>query len=802
MKISLNWIKDYIPGLEFESLNSLTNKMIATGLDIESVEDEGSRFNNFVVGEVLDKQKHPNADKLSLCKVDTGDGIVNIVCGAPNVDKGQKVCVAKVGAVIPNGEFEIKKSKIRGEVSEGMICSGKELNLSDDHDGILVLQTEVKNGTPFADIMNLNDVVFDIGITPNRGDLFSHFGVAREIAAIFNKKIELPNIEFYENGEDTNELINISIENTDLCKRFTGRVIKNVKIGESPEWLKKRLISIGLRPRNNIVDITNFVMMETGQPLHAFDYDKIRGKRIIVKTAVDGDKFTTLDSKERKLNSESLMICDGEGYSGIAGVMGGEYSEITDSTKNIFLESAYFDPVSIRKNSKRLGLQTDASQRFERGVDIEIVKYASQRASKLISEIAGGEISKGLYDVFPEKFSQIETGVRISKANELIGIELKKDDIINLLEKIEINFSVESEGKLNFKIPEFRREDISREADLIEEIARLYGYDNIPAKHNFNVNTENSSLIDEKSYRLMKFISEYFEGRGFNQILTSPLSEGKEISISKSTDKPIRLENSVSAEMNTLRSGLLPGMLGVIRNNFNNNGKSISLKLFEAGNVFAHSESKFTEEQKLILAISGKNDESVLFGGDKYFDIFDMKGEAEMFLSKLNLDKLGLFYYYDNDISRNRIDISLNKNNIGFIYKADSKLKKEFEIDSEVYIAEFCLNKILEYSFRTILYKEISKFPKVKRDLAVIVKSETPFKEVSGQILHSGKGLLEKLELFDIYTGDKIEKGYKSLAFSMEFSSEEKTLTDKEISFTMDKIITDLKKKLNAEIRS
>lgn len=803
MKISLNWIKEYIPGLEFDSLNSLIDKMIAIGLDIESVENEGGKFNNFVVGEVLDKQKHPNADKLSLCKVDTGEGIVDIVCGAPNVEKGQKVCVAKVGAVVPNGEFEIKRSKIRGEVSEGMICSGKELNLSDDHDGILVLQTEAKNGTPFADVMNLNDVVFDIGITPNRGDLFSHFGVAREIAAIFDKKIKLPETEFAENGDDTKDLINISIENTDLCKRFTGRVIKNVNIGESPEWLKKRLISIGLRPRNNIVDITNFVMMETGQPLHAFDYDKIRGKKIIVKTADEGDKFTTLDSKERILNKESLMICDADGYSGIAGVMGGEYSEITDSTKNIFIESAYFDPVSIRKNSKQLGLQTDASQRFERGVDIDNVKYASNRAAKLISEIAGGEISKGLYDVYPEKFNQIETNVRITKVNEKIGIELKKDDIINLLEKIDIKFSGGSDGKLNFIIPEFRREDISREVDLTEEIARMYGYDNIPAGYNFNVNTENSSQIDEKGYRLMKFISEYFVGRGFNQILTSPLSESKlDSNNAGNNEKPIKLENSVSAEMNTLRSGLLPGMMGVIRNNFNNNGKNISLKLFEAGTVFSHSEKRFKEEQKLILAMSGKNDESALYGGERNFDIFDMKGEAEMFLSKLNLDKLGLFYYYDNDISRYRIDISLNKNNIGFIYKADSRHKKEFEIDSDVYIAEFCLNKISEYSFKTVLYKDISKFPKVKRDLAVIIKNETPYRDVSDQILQSGKGLLDKLELFDIYSGDKIEEGNKSLAFSLEFSSNEQTLTDKEISLIMDKIITDLKRKLNAEIRS
>ncbi|MBS1517352.1 MAG: phenylalanine--tRNA ligase subunit beta [Bacteroidetes bacterium] len=803
MKISLNWIKDYIPGIETGQTDSLIQKMIETGLDIESVEDESIRFRNFVIGEVIEKQKHPNADKLSLCRVDTGDGIKSIVCGAPNVDQGQKVCVAKIGAVIPNGEFEIKKSKIRGEVSEGMICSGKELNLSDDHDGIMVLDTDLKNGTPFAELMKLDDVVFDIGITPNRGDLFSHFGVAREIAAVFDKKIKIPENKFEESSEETEKLITIEIKNKDLCKRFTGRVIKNVKIGESPEWLKKRLVSIGLRPRNNIVDITNFVMMETGQPLHAFDYDRIRGKKIIVKTASEGDNFITLDSKERKLGKDSLMICDAEGYSGIAGIMGGEFSEITDSTKNVFLEVAYFDPVSIRKNSKRLGLQTDASQRFERGVDIDTVKYASERATALIKELAGGEVSAGLYDVYPEKFIQPEAGVRVSKANGLIGTNLTKEEIISLLEKIEINFKEESEGKLIFRIPEFRRHDISREADLIEEIARLYGYHNIPADNSFRVNTGNASAIDESSHRLLKFISGYFVGRGFNQILTSPLTDGTKNS--EDHDNPgesIKLINSVSAEMNTLRSGLLNGMLGVIRNNYNNNGKGISLKLFETGNVYSHSENGFSEEPKLILALSGKSDEAELYGGGREFDIYDLKGEVEMFMSKLNLDKLGLFYYYDKDITRFRIDISLNKDNIGFIYKADSRLKKEFEIDSDVYIAEFCLNKIFENSFKTVLYKEISKFPKVKRDLAVVVKKEVPYSEVNSLILRSGKGLLEKLELFDIYTGEKIGPENKSLAFNMEFSSQERTLTDSDIAAAMDKIIGDLKSKLDASIRS
>ncbi|HRI86524.1 MAG TPA: phenylalanine--tRNA ligase subunit beta, partial [Ignavibacteria bacterium] len=715
MKISLNWIKEYIPGFQYKSIESLTEKMIAIGLDIESVEDERVKFKNIVIGEVLEKDKHPNADKLSVCKVDSGDGILNIVCGAPNVDKGQKVCVAKIGAVIPDGGFEIKRSRIRGEISEGMICSAKELNLSDNHDGIMVLQTDAINGTPFAEKYGMNDVVFDIGITPNRGDLFSHFGIAREIAAIFGKKIKFPETEFEESSYKTDELISIDIDNTDLCKRFTGRVIKDVIIKESPEWLKKRLIAVGLRPRNNIVDITNFVMMETGQPLHAFDYDKIRGKKIIVRTANEGDSFITLDSKERKLNSASLMICDGEGYSGIAGVMGGEYSEITEETKNVFLESAYFDPVSIRKNSKRLGLQTDASQRFERGVDIDIVKYASERASALISEIAEGKISSGLYDLYPEKFPVSEAGVRVSKAGELLGITLSKEQIIDLLGKVEINFLREENEIIYFQIPEFRRQDVFREADLIEEIARLYGYDNIPSKYIFNVNTENSSLIDDKDHKVMRSISEYLTGRGFNQILTSPMTDGNSVRPDIPGILPgVRIENTVSAEMNTLRTSLLPGMLGVIKSNFNNCGKDISLKFFETGKVYHDAGSEFAEETKLLIAVSGKRDIPAIYGNDEEFNFFDIKGEAEMLLLNLNIDRSELNYQYNKSIDIIRIDISLNNNNIAAIYKADNRLKKEFEIDSDVFIAEFCLNNIFKNSHRKILYKEISKFPKVK----------------------------------------------------------------------------------------
>ena len=378
MKISLNWLLKYIPDLKINSIDEFLKRIIETGFDIESVESQREIFSNIVTGLVKEKLKHPDADKLSLCKVSDGEKEYSVVCGAPNVAAGQIICFAKIGAVIPNGGFEIKKTKIRGAISEGMICSEKELNISENHSGILVLDEKTSPGMEFADYLGANDYFIEIGITPNRGDLLSHFGIAREVASAFNLKFVKPEVLLRETDIETKELISIEIHNKEHCKRFSGRVIRGVKVEESPLWLKERLNSVGLRPRNNIVDITNFVLMETGQPLHAFDYDMITGKKIVVKSAEENDKFITLDSKERILNKNSLMICDAEKYSSIAGIMGGEHSEITDKTINIFLESAYFDPVCIRKNSKKLTLSTDASQRFERGVDIDNVIYASK----------------------------------------------------------------------------------------------------------------------------------------------------------------------------------------------------------------------------------------------------------------------------------------------------------------------------------------------------------------------------------------------------------------------------------------
>lgn len=801
MIISLNWLKDYLPGIQIDSIESFTEKLIDFGFDVESITSESDVFNGFVVGEVLTKEKHPNADKLSICTVDTGSGVLNIVCGAPNVDKGQKVCIAKVGTIIPNGGFEIKKSKIRGEISEGMICSESELNLSENHDGIMVLKSDAINGTPFAEYSGLNDIVIEIGLTPNRGDLLSHYGVAREVAGIYGVKPKVPEIVLNESEARTSDLIDIRIESNEFCKRFTGRVISNVKISESPEWLKKRISSVGLRPRNNIVDITNFVMLETGQPLHAFDYDKIRGKKIVVKTAKEGDKFTTLDSKERTLSSDSLMVCDGEGYSAIAGVMGGELSEITDSTRNVFLESAYFDPVNIRRNSKRLGLMTDASHRFERGVDIDMVKFASLRASSLMQEIAGGEVSNEILDIYPKPFELLVVEMRLSRANSLLGLEFSAEEVIKLLGSIGIEHIESSNGALMFRIPESRRADIQREPDLIEEVARLYGYSKIESQFDFRTSLIKSRNPEsEKLSALKKQITEHLVGRGFNEIISTPLidirdSEGTNINA-------VKLENSMTAELNAMRTDLSKGLMKIISYNFNNLGKDISLKLFETGKVFADKGSLIEERECLIIGLSGRNDGKIFYEAERQFDLSDIKGEVEMLLSKLNLENFGLFYYNDNQFGGIRIDVGLDDNLLCNIYKADNNILKRFDIESDVYYCQFFLDEIAKSIKPKSNYKRITRFPSVKRDIALVVDMQTSYETLENVLRSSGSKILRSFELIDVYEGEQVGSSKKSITFSLEFASDEKTLTDAETNDALKKIIRDLQNEAGANLRS
>ncbi len=809
MKISLNHIKSLVPGLDTGNITALFSRIVDIGLDIESIEYEGDKFKNFIIGEVISAEKHTNADNLIKCKVNIGERELDIVCGAPNVKAGQKVCVAKIGAVIPKGGFEIKKTKIRGELSEGMICAEDELGLSENHSGIMILAGSASVGTDFASYAGFDDYIIEIGVTPNRGDLFSQIGIAREIAAANGLKIKFPDTPIIESVERSDDYAVVEIAAGNYCKRFTGRIVKDVEIKESPDWLKKALTSLGLRPRNNIVDITNFVMMETGQPLHAFDYDKIRGKKIIVRTADEGDKFTTLDSKERLLNSESLMICDGEGYSAIAGIMGGERSEISDTTKNVFIESAFFDAVCIRKNSKLLGMLTDASQRFERGVDISRTNYASDRAASLMQSLAGGKVLKGIIDVYPEPFTELLVGLRRERAEKIIGIELSDEKIISLLSGIEIEFTEKKGGIMTFRVPEFRRNDISREIDLIEEIARLYGYINIESRNDFSLDM--SSHIDfGDDYR--NFISgtrEYFIGRGFNEIIT--FSQQSDKIVRQFNENPAVIANPNSVEMNAMRTNLLYGMLTTIKNNQNNSGRDVSLKLFEIGKIFSGDGEIFKEENSLCFVYAGQvqfridklADLYAYNENDKYYNFFDTKGELIMYLSKLKLENYEFIYYNGNN---GFIDISLSneigKDIIGRIYSVKRALLDSLDIETSVHSVEIYMDRLAKYIKKDVKFAEISRFPAVKRDIAVVAERSVHYSNMYDVIRFAGGSMLKDIKLFDVYMDEKLGDNKRSITFTLEFSSNEKTLTDDEVNKQVEKIIKALNNKLGAVLRN
>lgn len=684
MKISLNWLRDYI-NIDLP-VNELVKGLIDLGIEVESVEDQSAVLKNIVIGKVIERAKHPNADKLSVCKVDAGTGeILNIVCGAPNVDSGQTVCVALVGAIVPNGGFEIKKAKLRGEPSEGMICSAKELNLGDDHSGIMVLNTELPVGTPFAEYLKANDVILEIGITPNRGDLLSHIGVARELGALTGSELKLPAAEVNESGSELKDAIAVDIEDPKGCLRYCGSMVKNVKVMQSPEWLQQRLIAVGLRPINNIVDVTNYVMMECGQPLHAFDYDKIAGKKIIVKKAGNTTKFTTLDSKERKLREDILMICDAEKPVALAGIMGGENSEISDSTTNIFIESAYFDPVLTRLSSKFLGLQSDSSYRFERGVDIERTKWACKRAANLIAELGGGVIADGVLDVYPQKLEPLNVKMRAKHLNRIAGVDYSIEDAAGLLGKIGIRKIEGSEAEAVFEIPQARREDLQREIDLVEEVIRLDGYEKITVPEYSEIYHDTRDFSG-KEYDAISGIKKFLTGRGFKEIISNTLVDEN---LQKKFDvEYVSLLNPSNDLMGVLRSNLYIGLFDVLKVNFENSNNS--LKLFEVGDTFSYDqEGKITENRNIMLVMAGEADLNAVDVKLRNYDIYDMIGEAEGLFEKLRVVNLKKFDYYShNSVLESVIEYKTKNNTVARITGFSKKFLQSLNIERPVFVCE------------------------------------------------------------------------------------------------------------------
>jgi phenylalanyl-tRNA synthetase beta chain len=778
------------------------------GLEVESFEDFAKKYEHFVVGEVLEKVKHPKADRLSLCKVNVGSVVYDIVCGAPNVAAGQKVCVATIGAVIPHDQhdpdgkpFVITKAKIRGIESNGMLCSVRELGLGDDASGILVLDATAKPGTPLAEFLGMNDVVYEVGITPNRGDCLSHIGVAREVGVIADKKITMPVVEFKESATPTSQVAAVEILDAERCPRYSARVLRNVKIAPSPKWLQDRLTAVGIRSINNVVDVTNLVLMETGHPLHAFDLDNLAGHKIIVKTASEGQKFITLDSKERILKSDTLMICDGERPVAIGGVMGGENTEISNTTMNVLLEGAYFDPANIRRTSKYLGLSTEAAYRFERGADVNMTVFAVNRAAQLIQELAGAEILKDVIDVYPVKRKPATIAVRVARVNAVIGISLSVSQISSLLEKIELKADTTSQNELLVTIPSFRN-DIIEEIDVIEEVARVFGYNNIETKTHASIDFTQTIRTD----RFQNELREYLIGAGFHEILSISLQEERVAFLGGV--QPIKVLNPVSAEMEALRTSLIPGALRIAKHNLNHGVKD--LRLFEIGNVFSFQDTgnplkleNYLEEERLLVVLSGSY-QTVSYGqAVRKTDLLDIKGEVSALLSKFNLDNYR-FIYYDNPktLTDPRIDIEINGTYGGFFGKVQKHIAHALDLDEEVFVCELSVSVIRDAWVRERKFSPLPKFPVVTRDLAFTVDVATPQQLIEDVIREVGRPLLQSVVLFDMYIGQQTGDSKKSVAYAMEFQAADHTLIDEEVDTAVKKIVEAVQQRCGGVVRS
>jgi phenylalanyl-tRNA synthetase beta chain len=811
MKISLEWLRKYV-AIKIP-VKELADRLTMSGLEVESVEDLSAKYEKFVVGQVIDVKKHPSADKLTLCTVDIGKQDLDIVCGAPNVAVGQKVPVGLVGALVPRGQhdpdgkpFVLERMKIRGIESNGMICSEFELGLGEDAEGILILDESVVVGTPLAEYLGSTQTVLEIGLTPNRPDCMSHLGVAREVAALLGAKLARPVTRLKESQDRTNTHASVRVENAADCPRYTARVVRGVKVAPSPSWLQEALKSVALRPVNNVVDVTNFVMMELGHPLHPFDYDKLAERTIVVRRASEGESFTTLDGKQRNLRADTLMICDARQPVGIAGVMGGANTEISDTTVNVLLEGAYFNPRSIRRTSKYLGLSTDASQRFERGADPNATRFAVDRAAQLIQEACGGEILRGAIDVYPRKIKPRAIPLRVKRVNEVLGTDLREKEIIRVLSSLEIVLKGARKSKAGrqfiFYAPTFRP-DLEREIDLTEEIARIHGYDRIETRISTALKFSSQPIPQDSSDYLRDFLA----GEGFHEIVTNSLQ--KKAIASLANAHGVDILNPISEDMAALRTSLVPGVLEVLRHNINHGMPD--LKLFEIGSVFRQGSDsekgryfdQYVEEERIILAQTGLARAPGWEKQHRGTDLFDLKGTTERLLSKIFLDKFRFIYYSTiNTLTEFSVDIEFNGGYIGFLGKLNSDTVMAFGVEQEVYVTELLVDPIKERLGRKPSFRPLPKFPSVFRDLAFVVDEKVAVSALEESIRSSAGVLLKRIRLFDLYTGDQVERGKKSCAFSLEFLSAERTLTEEEVEGLTQRVIQYVGQKLDAKLRS
>lgn len=807
MKISYNWIKDFLktdltPEQTAEILTDL-------GLEVESIEHFESLkggLKGVVVGEVLECHKHPNADKLSVTKVNLGgENIVQIVCGAPNVAQGQKVPVATIGTTLytENGEaFQIKKGKIRGEESFGMICAEDELGLGKSHDGILVLDPSLKVGTPCSEVFQVeNDVVFEIGLTPNRTDAMSHFGVARDLrAGLIQKGIEKEFIttsttDFFVDNRSLK--IDIQVKDKELVNRYCGLTLSNVKVTESPKWLQNRLKAIGISPKNNIVDATNYILHELGQPIHAFDAAKISDKKIIVRTAQQGEKLITLDGVERNLSEQDIVICDNQKPICLAGIMGGLNSAVTNETTSIFLESAYFSPTSIRKTAKSHRINSDASFRFERGVDINATKHALLRTAVLIKRIAGGEISSDANDLYPKRVEEVKLFLMFDKINRLIGQEIPQTTLKSILRSLDIQINSATERGLGLSIPTYRV-DVTRDVDVIEEVLRVYGYNSVQASSKVNATMAHSDKMNDLN--LQNITADLLTSRGFFEMMNNSLTDWQSESLQEihSEENAVKLLNPLSNDLAVMRQNLLFSGLKSIAHNLNH--KQTNLNLFEFGKSYHFIEGNYNEIKHLALFSTGNQSEEIWNKPQQKTDFFSLKSNLIAVLNGLGIENF-TEKPSQNAAFREGIDLFVGDEKIASLGVVAQVFTQYFDIKQEVIFADILWDELKTHIKTKVRYTEIPKYPEVRRDLALLLDETISFAELYEIAFQTEKKLLKKVSLFDVYQGEGLPKNKKSYALSFILQDPNKTLTDKQISKIMENLQRNFEQKANATLR-
>ncbi|GAM09931.1 phenylalanine--tRNA ligase beta subunit [Geobacter sp. OR-1] len=801
MIISYNWLKEFVDvDLSPADLSAMLTML---GLEVERMEERFTGMDSVVVALVQEKAQHPNADKLSVCKVNNGSEILDIVCGAQNFKAGDKVALAQIGTVLP-GDFKIKRSKIRGEESCGMLCSEKELGIADESAGIMILPQDLQLGVPVFDALGMKDVIFEIGLTPNRSDCLSIIGIAREVAAKLGKKVRKQEFGIVEGDRKANEFASVTIEDADLCPRYAARYISGCKIGPSPSWLVERLTAVGMRSINNVVDVTNYVLMEYGHPLHAFDHDQLVEGRIVVKRAGEGERFTTLDDQERTLTAEDLTIRDGGRAVALAGIMGGQNSEISDSTVNILLESAWFNPSAIRRTSKRLGIHSESSHRFERGADIEAVPTALDRAASLICELAGGTIAAGMIDVYPAPYSPRAITLRQNRIEELLGIAITPEHTRQILESLECSIAVEGSDLCRVTVPSYRV-DLEREIDLIEELARMFGYDNIPVTMPYaRVSSDRPPLHQ----RLERKVRDLLVSSGFNEVVNfsfSPQDVPEKMLLPADDHRAVhvKLLNPLIDEHAVMRTTLLPGLLETSARNAN--FRVFNQRIFELRRVYLVKPDDDSPSEPLVLGglLSGLRSPEGWNQGKDEVDFFDAKGVVENLFDALNVPAVKFesreiepFYHPGKACT-----VFSAGERIGSIGEIHPTVQENYAIEKPVYYFELDMNRLVPKVSEKVAISAPSRFPDATRDIAMLLDDSVAADAISACVSALKIKEIEELFLFDLYKGEHIPAGQKSIAIRLRYRLPDRTLTDEEVTALHQRVVNALVNNLGAAIR-